>query len=207
MSNRPPPPPLPSLDGREGRRSFVVKGLVGTVLLAFGGGTWLATRRTRPAEPAAGLLRVFSREEAAVLLAVADRLVPEQPGFPRPRALRLASRMDGVAAKADPATQRDLRRLVRLFESAGAGLLLDGAPRLFTTSSPPQQDRRLAAWRDSRIAVRRTGYRALKRLVYAAYYGSPETWAVVGYPGPPMARVPAAPLQPPPEASSADAPR
>jgi hypothetical protein len=35
------------------------------------------------------------------------------------------------------------------------------------------------------MAVRRTGFQALKRLSAAVYYGSPETYASVGYPGPP----------------------
>ena len=59
-------------------------------------------------------------------------------------------------------------------------------PRLFTESTPAQQDQRLRAWETSRIALRRTGFHALKRLVYASYYASPETWSAVGYPGPPV---------------------
>ena len=43
----------------------------------------------------------------------------------------------------------------------------------------------LAEWRDSRIAVRRTGYAALRTLVIAAYYQSPSIWPAVGYGGPP----------------------
>lgn len=177
-----------ALPGEElGRRSFLKKGIVGGVLLVAGGGLWLGTRRTPPIAAAGAPFQVFSPEEAAVLLAVADRLVPERRGFPRPVELRLPEKIDGIAAMAHPANQADLRRLVRLFESALGGFLLDGQPRLFTALSPAGQDRRLAAWARSRIALRRTGYRALRRLVYAAYYSSPETWAAVGYPGPPLA--------------------
>jgi Gluconate 2-dehydrogenase subunit 3 len=174
---------LPGED--EGRRSFLWKGLAGVALLAAGGGTWFATRATRPVASLPPL-QVFSPQEAAVLLAIADRLVPERPGFPPPRQLGLAARMDAIAAMAHPATQGELRQLVRLFESALSGLLLDGQPTLFTTSSPAQQDRRLSAWAASRLPLRRTGYRALKRLVYSSYYSSPETWPVIGYPGPPI---------------------
>jgi Gluconate 2-dehydrogenase subunit 3 len=170
---------------QQGRRSFLVKGLLGGALLAAGGAAWVATRSTRPAEHP-GRLAVFSPEEAAVLLAVADRLVPPRDGFPSPRALGLAERMDAVAAQADPATQVELRRLVRLFESALSGLLLDGRPQLFTEASPERQDRRLRAWAQSRVALRRTGFRALKRLALASYYTSPATWRAVGYPGPPF---------------------
>ena len=38
----------------------------------------------------------------------------------------------------------------------------------------------------SRLAVRRTGYQALKRLACAMYYASPEVYGSVGYPGPPV---------------------
>ncbi len=196
---------LPGHD--EERRSFLKRGLVGAALLAAGAGGWLGTRRTRPLAAAGGTLQVFTPEEAAVLLAVADRLVPVRAGVPRPAEVGLVRKMDGVAAMADPATQRDLRRLVGLFESALAGLVLDGQPRLFTGAPPELQDRRLRAWARSRLAVRRTGYRALKRLVYATYYASPETWPAIGYPGPPPRPAPAAaPTLPavPPGPSHAD---
>ena len=186
MSRRRPPLSLDMPGAGQSRRTFLVRGLTGGMLLALGGAGWLLTRKTRLPPELLGPLRVFSPEEGAVLAAVAERLVPERTGFPRPGVLRLASRMDEVAAMAHPATQVELRRLVRLFESALAGLLLDGQARLFTTSTPAQQDRRLGAWAQSRLPLRRTGYRALKRLVYASYYAAPETWAAIGYAGPPL---------------------
>lgn len=186
MARRPPPTSL-SLPGEPlGRRSFLKRGLFGAGLLALGGGGWLATRKTRVGPGVEGPLEALAPEEAEVLLAIADRLVPERPGFPRPRALGLAARMDGVVAAAHPAAQQELKRLIRLFESAVAGFLLDGQARLFTASAPAQQDARLRAWERSRLALRRTGFHALKRLVYAVYYASPETWSAVGYPGPPI---------------------
>ncbi|HTT71502.1 MAG TPA: hypothetical protein VMG32_09790 [Anaeromyxobacteraceae bacterium] len=171
---------------RPGRRGFLKLGLFGAAFLAVGGSGYLATRRTRVRLPAGGPLSVFSPEEATVLMAVAERLVPERAGFPRPAAVKLAEKMDRVAAMADPATQLELRRLVRLFESALGGLVFDRQPQLFTEASPAHQDLRLRAWAESRIALRRTGHLAMKRLVYASYYGSPETYAAVGYPGPPL---------------------
>ena len=186
MARRLSPPPLALPGEPHGRRSFLKRGLVGAALLALGGGGFLATRKTRLPPGASGPFQVLTPEAAAVLLAVAERLVPERPGFPRPAAIGLAARMDAAVAMAHPATQDELLRLLRLFESAAAGLVLDGEPRLFTASTPAQQDRRLSAWAKSRIALRRTGFHAMKRLVYASYYSSRETWAAVGYPGPPV---------------------
>jgi hypothetical protein len=185
---------------RQGRRSFLRTGLVGAVVLAAGGTGFLATRRTRALVDLQGPLSVFTPAEATVLMAVAERMVPAHEGFPRPSRLNLAARMDRVAAMADPATQADLRRLVRLFESALFGFLFGADAELFTEASPARQDERLASWAKSRFELRRTGFAALKRLVYASYYGSPETYAAVGYPGPPLR--PAAQSQAPARAES-----
>jgi hypothetical protein len=177
---------------REGRRGFLKKGLFGAVLLAAGGGgAWLATRRTRPrSHPSlAGPFQVLTPAQAAVVLAIAERVIPEHPGFPRPGEVGLPAKVDAIAAMAHPATQKEIGQLVGLFESALGGLL-DWSPRLFTECDPAGQDRRLWAWARSRIAVRRTGFRALRRLVCAAYYASPETWGAVGYPGPPLGATP-----------------
>lgn len=177
---------------REGRRGFLKKGLFGAVLLAAGGGgAWLATRRTRPrSHPSlAGPFQVLTPAQAAVVLAVAERIIPEHPGFPRPGEVGLPAKVDAIAAMAHPATQKEIGQLVDLFESALGGLL-DWSPRLFTECDAAGQDRRLWAWARSRIAVRRTGFRALRRLVCAAYYASPETWGAVGYPGPPVGPTP-----------------
>ncbi len=182
---------------KEGRRGFLKKGLLGAALLAAGGGSaWLATRKTR-VRPGLRRLQVFDAAQLTVLLAVADRVIPDHPGFPRPADVDLPARVDAVAAMAHPATRVELRRLVTLFES-GFGGLFDLSPRLFTDCDGAAQDRRLRGWMNSRIAVRRTGFKALKRLVAAAYYGSPATWKAVGYPGPPVGAELAAPRPPAP---------
>ena len=48
-----------------------------------------------------------------------------------------------------------------------------------------EQDRHLRSWQSSRLAIRRTGFQAMKRLTCAIYFASPETYASVGYGGPP----------------------
>jgi hypothetical protein len=48
-----------------------------------------------------------------------------------------------------------------------------------------EQDQHLRSWQNSRLAIRRTGFQAMKRLSCAIYFGSPDTYASVGYPGPP----------------------
>ncbi len=170
---------------KEGRRDFLKKGLLGGLILAVGGGTWLFTRRTRAQRALEGPFQVLSPEEATVMLAVANRLVPERVGFPRPLEVGVPRKVDAILSMSHPATQKEARQLVRLFENALAGMVFEGQLRTFSSSSPEEQDERLRGWATSRITLRRSGYRALKRLVYSAYYSSPETWPAVGYAGPP----------------------
>ncbi|HEU4385964.1 MAG TPA: gluconate 2-dehydrogenase subunit 3 family protein [Anaeromyxobacteraceae bacterium] len=191
---------------KEGRRDFLRKGLVGGLLLAAGGGVFLATRRTRAAS-GLGPLQILSPEEATVVLAVANRLVPERVGFPRPLDVGVPGKVDALLAGLHPGAQKEFRRLVNLFEGAVAGFLFEGQARQFTACSPWEQEDRLRGWAQSRVTLRRSGFRALKKLVYAAYYGSPQTWPAIGYPGPPIAPAPVAPERPPAEASEEAPPK
>jgi hypothetical protein len=186
-----------------GRRRFVQLGLVGGVLLAGAG--WLALRR-RPEDltGAGGPFAVLTPLEATILLAVARRVVPAGPAFPGPEAVRVTDRVDAFLAMSHPGVQLDVRRLLSLFDSALFGLLLDGSPGRFRSATPGRQDARLAAWATSRLTVRRTGFRALRRLVTSAYYSSPITWAALGYPGPPS--LGAAPTGAPPDGPELDRP-
>ncbi|HZH04363.1 MAG TPA: hypothetical protein VEY30_11300, partial [Myxococcaceae bacterium] len=84
-----------------------------------------------------------------------------------------------------PQTVRELKLLLGLFENGLGNLLLGGRPRPFTAMVAEEQDRVLGEWRDSRLTFRRSGYQGLRGLVTATYYAAPETWAAVGYPGPP----------------------
>ena len=169
----------------EGRRSFLRYGLTGAALLAVGGGAWLGTRRTLPSSGLSGPFTVLSPEEATVFLELSERLLPPRPGFPAPLDLDLPRRIDALLGLMPPEGQKEVRQLVGLFENALVGLLLDGQWRTFTASSNEQQDARIRSWQQSRLEVRRTGYRALKKIVYSSYYGARETWAAIGYPGPP----------------------
>ncbi len=97
----------------------------------------------------------------------------------------LPRRIDGLLGLMPVEGQKEVRQLVGLFENALTGLLFDGQLKTFTASSHEQQDARIRGWQKSRLEVRRTGFRALKKIVYSSYYGARETWSAIGYPGPP----------------------
>ena len=168
------------------RRTFIRRGLFGGLLLAVGGavglGAWPTVRRYSARRP----LRALDGRQFAVLAAVAARTVTAPGADP----LTIAERVDAQMALAPPEVRADFGKLLLLFDNALAGFLFDGRPQPFTRLSPAAQDAVLAGWRDSRLALRRSGYAVLRKLTQAAWYASPEAWADVGYPGPPQLSVP-----------------
>jgi hypothetical protein len=165
------------------RRSLLGLGVAGAAVLALGG-TGLALQSTVMRTPAAPL-RALSPRAFSILAAIVDRICVPGPGMPAPAELQVAEGIDGLLATMDPATVAELEQGLLLFENALTGLLLDGRPRTFTSLAPDEQDAVIAAWRSSRLGLRRKVYKALRGIIAAAYHGNPATYAAVGYPGPP----------------------
>jgi hypothetical protein len=166
------------------RRSILKRGLLGGALLAAGGAGFLALRGGRQIAVPRDGLRVFSPREYAVLDALAHRFIGTLPGWPTVEAVGVALAVDRIAQRTEPSVQAELKQLLGLFDNALAGFLFGGRTRPFTALDPGDQDRVLEEWRDSRIALRRTGYNVLRTLVLAGYFQSPLTWKPIGYPGP-----------------------
>ena len=167
------------------RRSLVKRGLLGGALLAAGGAGFLAFRSGASVPvPTDGLL-VFTPAQFAVLDAVARRMVRPRTGWPTVDQVGVARAADRIAARVEPSAQKELQQLLGLFDNRLAVFLFGGRIRPFTLLDGAGQDAVLAEWRDSRIAVRRTGFAALRTLVLAGYYQSPAVWPAVGYGGPP----------------------
>jgi hypothetical protein len=181
----------------ETRRGLLKKTLGGAALLAAAGAVPLALRKTQVREPQRPL-RFFTPEEYSIFAAVAERVLARGPadvppelagkGRPTPPAaadLDVAGKADAFLAPIDEASAKDLKQLLALFDNALFSVATGGPPRPFTRMTADEQDAHLRRWSTSRLAVRRTGFQALKRLVAAMYYSSPLTYASIGYPGPP----------------------
>lgn len=179
--------PLPHSPGR---RDLLKKGLLGGALLAVGAPLALWSRSGMLSRSPKNPLRALTQAEYSIFAAVAARLVPgddsDAAGWPSAEALDVPGKLDALLARLHPRAIKDFQQLLHVFENALTGLASAGVPRTFTRSSPAEQDARLEAWRHSRVALFRSGYQAMKRLGHAIYYSSPETYARVGYPGPPV---------------------
>jgi hypothetical protein len=175
----------------ESRRGLLKKTVGGAVLLAAAGAVPLALRKTKLREPPPGRkLLFFTPAEYSIWAAVADRILaregpdPIAPS-PAPGEVDVAGKADAFLSPLPESDRKDLKQLLALFDNALFSFLMGGPPRPFTQMDPAQQDEHLRSWQTSRLAIRRTGFQAMKRLSCAIYFGSPDTYASVGYPGPP----------------------
>lgn len=159
------------------RRLVLKYGLAGAAVLVAGG-VGVALQGTVMRQPARAL-RVLGAQEYSILAALADRIAPGASDR------QVAEKIDDLLAISEPELGAELQLLLRFLENALPGVFFEGQPRPFTARSPEAQDETLRAWRSSALTVRRTGYRALQALVLGTYYADPQTYAQVGYPGPP----------------------
>jgi hypothetical protein len=185
----------------ESRRGFLKKTLGGVLLLGAASAVPVALRKTKLRE-APKDLRFFTPAEYSIWAAVAERIVAsdptpttaeearltgfaERPKAPGPSQIDVAAKADAFLAPLPEADAKDLKQLLALFDNALFSFVTGGPARPFTQMTAAEQDVQLHAWQTSRLAIRRTGFQAMKRLCSAIYWGSPQTWASVGYPGPP----------------------
>ncbi len=175
---------MTSIAGRppvEARRGFLKKGLLGGALLVLGGGAGLALfPSAQVASPTAPLL-VLTPAVFPVLVAIAKRVVVA----PEADHVAIAHRVDESLSRTPVEAQKDVVQLLGLFENALPGLLLDGRLMPFTRLDEAAQDRVLEAWRDSRLALRRGGFQALRKLCLASFYAEEVAWKAIRYEGPP----------------------
>ncbi len=166
------------------RRGLLKRGLLGGLLLAAGGSTWLALRPSALAPLPAQPLELLTPAQYSILMAVIGRCVPD-PVSTLLQRQETALRIDATLAGANDRTRSDFTQLLGLLDNALAGLLLDGNPTPFTHLDATAQEAVLEDWRTSRIGLRRAGYQALRRIIVAHYYADPANQAAIGYPGPP----------------------
>jgi len=163
-------------DGAVGRRSLLRKGLLGGLLLLLGGGTGLAYFPSRDGFAVPQQLLSVTPAGFQVLAAIAARVAP-----PGADGAAVALEVDRILSYAVAETRQDFDKLLGLFENALPGLLLDGRALPFTRLSEAGQDEVLESWRTSRLALRRSGYQALRKLCMVAYWTQPSAWVAVGY--------------------------
>jgi hypothetical protein len=136
---------------------------------------------TEPSDAAAAPL--FPAEDEALLLAVADHIVPRDGDHPAASEIDLIPRLERWARASESRLRIYRRGWPALREQMAKVRVVDGRPH------PQGLARRMKLWhrihrrnRRARRAVR--FFEQLRRDVLRAYYSSPAGWASVGYAGP-----------------------
>ena len=123
----------------------------------------------------------FTGSRAATFLAVAGRVVPDEgvspPGARSELTLPAAERF--LAGQEETVRTR-LGVLLRVFEFGALAFW----GRRFTRLPPAKQNAYLRAWEYSQIQTLRFGFSSLRNLALLAFYTQPESWPMIGYPGP-----------------------
>ena len=112
-------------------------------------------------------MRDWTDAELRTIAMVAETLVR---GDGTTRA-RLAA--DGLTSAADPAQVKQLRQALRLMESRAVNLALAGRPTPLSAMSIEARERYLLSWGGSRLALRRSAFQALRKLLSFLAYAEP----------------------------------
>jgi hypothetical protein len=154
---------------------------------------WIGSGVTAAVALTAAGLAADSRETNPDVLAV---IVPvllagALPADPAQRKGAVANTLDGfdlAVAGLTPSVQAEIAQLFALLRIAPLRIIATGIVGPWSRTPPERVAAFLEAWRFSRIGKLRSAYDALHQLVFAAWYGRPQSWRVIGYPGPPVVR-------------------
>jgi len=163
------------------RRSVLKLGLGAVLTLAVVGGGIALLRPGvvdgRLGEAARALMR-------AVASAVLDGSLPTASAQANPALDAHLERLQLTIAGFPPATRAELSRLLALLTTAPGRVALTGLHSDWPNASVADVQAALQGMRVSSLTARRQIYQALRDLTNAAYYADPNTWPLLGYPGP-----------------------
>lgn len=167
------------------RRGFLKLGLMGTAVLATAGVTASLTQCSASG-PAPGLA-VLRETDLPFLRTVLPVLLEGAAPAEEMAAVvqTTIEQLDYTLHRFSPA-QRDMT--LQLFDLLALPVTrgpLTGIWGRWESAGTEAVRSFLDRWEHSRIGLLRQGHAALLQLLLVAWYGSPQSWAHVGYPGPP----------------------
>lgn len=169
------------------RRTFIKTGIAGGLLLATAALFQKSLDRLGKQALVAGNPLDPSLDK--VVRAIAPVLL--QGPFPasgaeRGAALdRIARDVAAAVAALSASAQQEVAELFALLAFAPTRIAAAGLSSPWEQATAAEIDDFLRGWQHSRIGLLNSGYQALHDLVLGAWYADPQSWAAIGYPGPP----------------------
>ena len=165
------------------RRRFLAVGAASGALLAVAGWWSLRPGGAAPGYRALGKDGVLVSR--ALIPAILEGALPAADPERETAIRHTLEALDRAIAGLSPAVQAEIAQLFALLGLAPGRWLLAGVRPRWADASTEEAAAFLRRWKDGRIDLMRAGYQALTQLVIAACYGSPLSWAAIGYPGAP----------------------
>ena len=114
-------------------------------------------------------------------------MIGPHPAFDDGEAVNAATaQLDRSLQAASPFVQDEVLNLLGMLSLPLTRGPLTGIWGDLAQASPAQLEAFLLRWRDSRFELLRKGHKALLQLLQLSWYATPQSWAAVGYPGPPQ---------------------
>ncbi len=169
------------------RRQFIKTGIAGGLLLA------VAAAMHKPLDRLGKQILVAGNPLDPSLRTVVQAIAPVilQGAFPAAgpaRAAALERIGTGVALAVgalSAAAQKEVAELFALLAFAPTRIAIAGVNATWDQASVADIEAFLRRWQHSPVDLLKSGYQALHDLVFGAWYADAQTWAAIGYPGPP----------------------
>jgi hypothetical protein len=166
------------------RRTFLAVGVAGIGALAVAG--WLRRSPAPAAEHAASNISIDGQHilRAIVPVMLAGAL-PEAPAARAAAIAQTLAALDSAVGGLPAAAQAELGQLFDLLSLPPVRIAVARIDAPWAEAAPDQVRACLDRFRGSSLQLLRATYDALHQLTFAAWYGNPQAWAAIGYPGPP----------------------
>ena len=173
-----------------GRRRFLKTGVAGSLLLGLAStGALLGGCTGRP-EPLCRDCLWLNPGDRQLLTAVIPVMLAgalPQPEREQNAAIeQIITGFDFTVAHFPPTVRNEIRQLLDLLVFPPTRVLLTGMFASWEKADASAVRAFISRWETSRFSLLRSGYGALHDLICGAWYVSPESWARIGYPGPPQ---------------------
>ncbi|UJJ30040.1 twin-arginine translocation pathway signal protein [Halopseudomonas maritima] len=171
----------PNLD----RRSLLKLGLGASMVLGTAGLT--ASLSGCSSNAPATNFAVLRDSDLPLLRALYPAVIGPHPAFDQGQAADAATaQLDRSLQAASPFVQEEVLNLLGMLSLPLTRGPLTGIWGNLAEASPAQLEAFLLRWRDSRFDLLRKGHKAITQLLQLSWYATPQSWAAVGYPGPPQ---------------------
>lgn len=166
------------------RRTFLAAGVAGAAALAAAG-WWRSSRDAIPVlvgtTPAPDALAVLT----AVTPVFLEGTLPEDKAAASAAVQTTVANIGTAIAGLPPGAQEELGQLFALLGFPPTRIALARVTSPWPQAPHDEIAAFLDHWRTSRFLLLHSAYSALHQLVFAAWYGNPQSWPAIGYPGPP----------------------